>query len=98
MFGKYDLPKDDETTYTAEGEDQIKFDSVYDAGGFSYDTMNIGVNVEPTIGMTVKGVVATLGGRFQWVTTKFTETPYWGTDNWMNDFLYGVFVGALYQF
>jgi len=98
MFGKYDLPKDDETTYTADGVDQINFESVYDAGGFSWDTMNIGINVEPSVGMAVNNVVATLGGRFQWVTTRFTETPYWGTNNWMNDFLYGVFVGALYQF
>jgi len=98
MFGKYDLPKDDETTYTADGVDQINLDNVMDAGGFSYDTMNIGINVEPTIGMAVNNVVATLGGRFQWVSIKFKETPYWGTESWMNDFLYGVFVGALYQF
>jgi len=97
MFSKYNYAKDSGKIYNVNGA-EINQSSSYDEGGTIFDMKNIGLNVEPTIGMNIGGIVSTLGLRFQWMATKFDDPPIWAPNNWMNDFLYGVFVGALYQF
>ena len=61
-----------------------------------------GLNVEPAIGFNPgDGLpIISLGLRFQWLRVHFTETEpeMPGPDDWMDDYLYGVFVSAVYVF
>ncbi len=61
-----------------------------------------GLNVEPVIGFNPGGglPIISLGMRFQWLRIHFTEERDFlpGTDHWMDDYLYGVFVSAVYVF
>jgi hypothetical protein len=61
-----------------------------------------GLNVEPAIGFNPGGgmPIISLGLRFQWLRVRFTETRDYhrGTDEWFDDYLYGVFVSAVYVF
>lgn len=61
-----------------------------------------GFNVEPVIGFNPGGglPVISLGLRFQWLRVHFTEEKpdMPGTDQWFDDYLYGIFVSAVYVF
>jgi len=61
-----------------------------------------GLNVEPAIGFNPGGglPIISLGLRFQWLRVRFTETRDYngGTDDWFDDYLYGMFVSAVYVF
>ncbi len=61
-----------------------------------------GLNVEPAIGLNPGGgmPIISLGLRFQWLRVRFTETRDYngGTDDWFDDYLYGMFVSAVYVF
>jgi len=62
-----------------------------------------GLNVEPAIGFNPgNGLpIISLGARFQWLRVRFTEKRDWNggeTDKWFDDYLYGVFVSAVYVF
>ena len=64
-------------------------------------TEQFGLNVEPAIGFNPgEGMpVISLGLRFQWLRVHFTErNEDFGGPGWMNDYLYGVFVSAVYMF
>jgi len=61
-----------------------------------------GLNVEPAIGFNPgDGLpIISLGLRFQWLRVHFTETEQEmpGPDDWMDDYLYGIFISAVYVF
>ncbi len=61
-----------------------------------------GLNVEPAIGFNPGGgmPIISLGLRFQWLRVHFSETASHlpGPDDWFNDYLYGMFVSAVYVF
>jgi len=62
-----------------------------------------GLNVEPVIGFNPgNGLpIISLGARFQWLRVRFTEKRDWNggeTDKWFDDYLYGMFVSAVYVF
>jgi hypothetical protein len=62
-----------------------------------------GLNVEPAIGFNPGGglPIISLGVRFQWLRVRFTEKRDWNggeTDKWFDDYLYGIFVSAVYVF
>jgi len=80
----------------------------FDKEGGSQNKLNmfqVGTNIEPSIGYMAEstGLVFTLGGRFQWLRTKFPDltkeekADFGGVDE-MDDFLYGIFVSVLYSF
>ncbi len=80
----------------------VTLTNTMETDGVGFDTRQIGLNVEPSVGMSVGDVVATLGVRFQWVRIQFIDEPfiggtYFAPTGWMNDYLYGVFVGAMYK-
>ncbi len=68
------------------------------------DTRQIGLNLEPSLGVHVQEkFLLTLGFRFQWVQTEFVDDPVVGNtrigpDGWMSDYIYGVFVAVMYLF
>jgi len=100
MLGYFDVVTDfhyeyDGGTYT--------FNDEYNAP-VKVDTAQAGINVEMSLGYVPEGtgLVFTLGGRFQWLSTKFQdlseeEKADLGTET-MHDYLYGIFVSVLYTF
>jgi len=105
MFSEHHFARDRVAYYDADGVGQIVSGpgDIQDAAtGKTYKTQQMGLNAEPSVGMSVGNVIATLGFRFQWVRIKFIDKPVidnvqFGPTDWMNDYLYGVFVGALYK-
>ena len=92
------------TTYAASGPPSQIGPPVTNEGatGRTYATRQMGLNAEPAVGIVIGNVVATLGVRFQWVRIRFIDKPMidtvqFGPTSWMNDYLYGVFVGAMYR-
>jgi hypothetical protein len=64
-----------------------------------YDTKQVGINFEPSIGVKVgERTIYTLGFRFQWIRTKFVDDAPFAPSGWMNDYIYGAFVSVLFIF
>lgn len=103
MFSEHHFVRDRVKIYESDATFQILLVDTQDgATGKTYKTRQMGLNVEPSVGMSIGNVIATLGLRFQWMRIKFIDKPMidtvqFGPTDWMNDYLYGVFVGALYK-
>lgn len=103
LFSRHKFAEDQIKTYEVTGAAQIDLQSTNEgATGRTYATQQMGLNAEPAVGIVVGNVVATLGVRFQWVRIRFIDKPMidtvqFGPTGWMNDYLYGVFVGAMYR-
>ncbi len=99
MIGVFDVKKN--TRYSDEAPPFDGFTAVNDP--FEKARMQqYGLNVEPAIGLNPGGgmPIISLGLRFQWLRVRFTETRDYngGTDDWFDDYLYGMFVSAVYVF
>jgi hypothetical protein len=103
LFSRHKFAEDQIKTYEVTGAAQIDLQSTNEgATGRTYATQQMGLNAEPAVGIVVGNVVATLGVRFQWVRIRFIDKPMidtvqFGPTGWMNDYHYGVFVGAMYR-
>ncbi len=70
----------------------------------SYKTVQYGMNLEPIAGaMILDNMIVTLGFRFQWVKTDIKDKFAPGGDDItpdepLNDYIYGMFVSAIYMF
>jgi hypothetical protein len=65
----------------------------------SYDTEQVGINFEPSIGVKAgERAIYTLGFRFQWIRTRFVDDAPFAPSGWMNDYIYGAFVSVLFIF
>jgi hypothetical protein len=65
----------------------------------AYDTEQLGINFEPSIGVKVgERAIYTLGFRFQWIRTRFVDDAPFAPSGWMNDYIYGAFVSVLFLF
>jgi len=102
LFSKHNFERDEWLQYRATGAGQIEYQTVLEGSGNSFETRQVGFNIEPSFGLAVGDVIATLGIRFQWVRMQFIDDPVmnnhqFAPDGWMNDYLYGVFIGAMYR-
>lgn len=98
MIGVFDVKKN--TRYTSDSPPTI-----FSGGDDPFEKARMqqfGLNVEPAIGFNPGGglPIISLGLRFQWLRVRFTETRDYngGTDDWFDDYLYGMFVSAVYVF
>ncbi len=102
MIGVFDVKKN--TRYSDDVTSMPPFDGFTAVNDpFEKSRMQqFGLNVEPAIGLNPGGgmPIISLGLRFQWLRVRFTETGdyHGGTDEWYNDYLYGMFVSAVYVF
>jgi hypothetical protein len=104
MMSKFHFQHIDTSIYSATVIGQIDLSPfTIEAEDISYDTHQMGLNTEVSMGMSVDPIVVTLGASFQWMRIEFledyvipgtTQTPSFG---WMNDYLYGIFVSVLYM-
>jgi hypothetical protein len=103
MWGKWKFASFEEDRYEPDGAGQLDFSySSMDQGSFK--TTQYGMNFEPLVGAKIlDDMIVTLGFRFQWMKTDFVDgfkpggndmTP----DKPLNDYIYGVFVSAIYMF
>jgi hypothetical protein len=95
MWSKFDLKENRWDEYHP-----VVNDFVYEDGNSPlppYDTIQMGLNFEPAIGVKVgERAIYTLGFRFQWMRTKFEEDAMFAPSGWMNDYIYGAFVSVLF--
>ena len=95
MRGKMTL---DQTVYHYDGSTGIDL-PIDDERLVDEDTVHIGVNFEPSIGVSVESkLIITLGARYQWLSTEIVEPDIEVLEGTFNDHLYGIFVSALYLF
>jgi hypothetical protein len=103
MWGKWKFVSFEEDQYTPDGSGNLQYNySSMDPGSFK--TTQYGMNFEPVVGAKVlDDMIVTLGFRFQWMRTDFVDgfapggnemTP----DKPLNDYIYGMFVSAIYMF
>lgn len=79
--------------YEGDGGDTLYYDGAIDSKAKS-----TGLNFEPSIGATVdENLILTLGGRFQWIRNKVDDSNFEEANKPLNDYLYGIFVSALYM-
>lgn len=106
MFSKFNFEKNMWVEYTPQGDELVN-DGTMNAEKSSYDTRQVGLNFEPSVGLRVENVVVTLGFRLQWMRTQFVDDPVvedgdgghqFAPKSWMNDYLYGAVVGFMYAF
>ncbi len=101
MWGNFDNTKHERYSYTS--------DDNFASGEHRTDVMTttsmeqFGMNIEPMIGFNPGNdlPIISLGLRFQWLRVKFTENTTGEDafpDKWLNDYLYGIFVSAIYVF
>ena len=102
MWSKFDFERNIWRTFSPSGTQYVFVEeNPMDASGFALKTRQIGLNIEPSAGLRVEGVIVTLGFRLQWMRTQFVDEPLiygnqFAPKGWMNDYLYGVFVGLMY--
>ncbi len=103
MWGKWEFTSFGEDQFTPDGTGNLQYSyNTMNVG--SYKTKQYGMNLEPTAGAKIlDDMIVTLGFRFQWVKTDFIDkfnpggndiTP----DKPLNDYIYGMFVSAIYMF
>ncbi len=102
MWGKWKFSSFQEDRYEPSGTSLISTPDTQNLGSFK--TKQYGMNFEPTVGAKIlDDMIVTLGFRFQWMKTDFVDkfnpggnelTP----DKPLNDYIYGVFISALYMF
>ncbi len=85
MFSRHKFTRNRWDSYELDAVSIVDINTM-ETNGIGFDTRQIGLNVEPSVGMSVGDVVATLGVRFQWVRIQFIDEP-----------VIGVFVGAMYK-
>lgn len=92
--------------------DEMNLETTYPGGttimnfsDISFDSEQIGFNLEPSLGVRVQeNLIFTLGFRFQWIRIKFTEDVVLDgmdlleSEEWMDDYIYGAFVGIMLVF
>lgn len=101
MFSKQKYEKNRWVTYTVSGG-EISYFSTMDASGIEFDTKQVGINIEPSAGIMISDIVTTVGLRLQWMRTKFVDEPeiggvHFAPSGWLDDYLYGLFIGVLYK-
>ena len=102
MYGKFDVKKLDTIQYDATTGNLNDPIPIYKGEPDSLDIRQHGFNLEPTIGKIIDNnkIILTLGVRYQLLRTKFIETDpnLKPKEEWMNDYLYGIFVSVLFVF
>ena len=99
MIGTFDDTKNKVYSYNPENFQLPPLDT--NEPDFKKTSMEqFGLNVEPAIGFNPgNGLpLISLGFRFQWMRVHFTEKNQELPDDWFDDYLYGVFVSAVYVF
>lgn len=95
MWSKFDLKENRWDQYEPVANGFVYHDG--DSPLPPYDTVQIGMNIEPSFGVKVgEHAVYTLGFRFQWMRTKFEDDAAFAPSGWMNDYIYGAFVSVLF--
>jgi hypothetical protein len=103
MWSKLDFERNQWDGYIPDGVKSFEF-SPSQVQTKTLETRQIGLNLEPSFGANIqKNFLFTLGFRFQWVQTEFVDDPVIGgvkiaPDGWISDYIYGVFVSAMYLF
>jgi len=103
MWGKFKFEKNQWDKYEPDGTSSFAPPVITSAGSQGYDMKQMGMNVEPSLGLRVNPITITVGGRFQWTRSQFlddpvVETTRFAPTGWMDDYLYGVFVSLLLLF
>jgi hypothetical protein len=98
MWSEFDLKENRWDEYIPTDSDEltpIPGNALWPA----YDTEQVGINFEPSIGVKVgERAIYTLGFRFQWIRTRFVDDAPFAPSGWMNDYIYGAFVSVLFIF
>ncbi len=103
MWGRWEFTSFEQDRFDPDGSGNLAFSyNTMDFG--SHKTVQYGMNLEPIAGAKIlDDMIVTLGFRFQWVKTDFRDkfdpggtdmTP----DKPLNDYIYGMFVSAIYMF
>jgi len=102
MWSKFDIKENEVTFYRPDGTSYLKNTDLPETK--SYDTRQVGFNLEPSLGIVVQNnLIFVLGLRYQMLKTEFVDdfvvahvdlTP----DGWITDTIYGAFVSIMYKF
>ncbi len=97
MPGKFEMDID-AYNYNDQGNDNFLTRHDNSQNGIKSDLKMWGFNFEPTAGISPgSGLpIVTLGLRVQWTRVKFKEDMGDLNNGWLNDWVYGVFVGVMY--
>ena len=103
MMSKMKIEKNVMEWYTPSGPSTFDI-TVDNLGSASFDSWQIGLNLEPSVGAIIQEkLIFSIGFRFQWMKTGFIdkyiiEGMDLSPDKMLNDFIYGGFVSVIYLF